>query len=105
MGGRPVTPLGYSAGVTAAITDAPLDLPRVATGKVREMFDAGDGRLLMVATDRISVFDDKLPDGLLEAQQLPEPLVIVVAGTTVRYREAYERITGQPFDEYMTQAS
>jgi phosphoribosylaminoimidazole-succinocarboxamide synthase len=29
----------------------------------------------------------------------------VVAGTTARYREAYERITGQSFGEYLTQAS
>ena len=29
----------------------------------------------------------------------------VVAGTTRRYREAYEKITGQSFDEYMSQAS
>jgi len=29
----------------------------------------------------------------------------VVAGTTARYREAYERITGQSFDEYMREAS
>ena len=42
-------PLGYSAFVTAAITDVRLDLPRVASGKVREVFDAGDD-LLMVAT-------------------------------------------------------
>ena len=33
---------------------------RVASGKVREMFDAGE-HLLMVATDRISVFDVVLP--------------------------------------------
>ena len=29
----------------------------------------------------------------------------VVAGTTRRYREAYEKITGQSFDEYMQQTS
>src|SRR5437660_11118396 len=43
-----------------AIRDLQLDLPRVASGKVREMFDAGE-HLLMVATDRISVFDVVLP--------------------------------------------
>ena len=32
------------------------DLPLVAAGKVREMYDLGD-RLLMVATDRISTYD------------------------------------------------
>jgi phosphoribosylaminoimidazole-succinocarboxamide synthase len=46
--------------VTTAIRDLTLDLPRVASGKVREMFDAGE-HLLMVATDRISVFDVVLP--------------------------------------------
>ena len=46
--------------MTTAIRDLALDLPRVASGKVREMFDAGD-HLLMVATDRISVFDVVLP--------------------------------------------
>jgi phosphoribosylaminoimidazole-succinocarboxamide synthase len=46
--------------VTVALSDVRLDLPRVASGKVREIFDAGDN-LLMVATDRISVFDVVLP--------------------------------------------
>jgi phosphoribosylaminoimidazole-succinocarboxamide synthase len=31
------------------------------SGKVRDLYDAGDGRLVMVATDRISVFDYILP--------------------------------------------
>jgi phosphoribosylaminoimidazole-succinocarboxamide synthase len=31
------------------------------SGKVRELYDAGDGLLLMVATDRISAFDHILP--------------------------------------------
>jgi phosphoribosylaminoimidazole-succinocarboxamide synthase len=38
------------------VTDA-LELPRVASGKVRELYDAGEGRLLMVASDRVSAFD------------------------------------------------
>jgi phosphoribosylaminoimidazole-succinocarboxamide synthase len=32
------------------------------SGKVRDLYDAGDGLLLMVATDRISVFDQMLPN-------------------------------------------
>jgi phosphoribosylaminoimidazole-succinocarboxamide synthase len=36
-------------------------IPRVATGKVREIFDLGD-HLLFVATDRISAFDCILPN-------------------------------------------
>ncbi|HEX9995355.1 MAG TPA: phosphoribosylaminoimidazolesuccinocarboxamide synthase [Acidimicrobiales bacterium] len=43
-----------------------LNLPRVHTGKVRDVYDAGDGRLLMVTSDRISAFDvvmaEPIPD-------------------------------------------
>ena len=41
------------------------DLPysRIASGKVREIFDLGDA-LLLVATDRLSAFDVILPDGI-----------------------------------------
>jgi len=38
-------------------------LPRIASGKVREIFDLGDA-LLLVATDRLSAFDVILPDGI-----------------------------------------
>ncbi|HUR84386.1 MAG TPA: phosphoribosylaminoimidazolesuccinocarboxamide synthase [Solirubrobacteraceae bacterium] len=38
------------------MTSALADLPLVASGKVREMYDLGD-RLLMVASDRISTYD------------------------------------------------
>jgi phosphoribosylaminoimidazole-succinocarboxamide synthase len=38
-----------------------LSLPLVAQGKVREIYDAGDGRLLLVASDRISAYDHVLP--------------------------------------------
>ncbi len=34
-----------------------MTLPLVHRGKVRDIFDAGEGRLLMVASDRISAFD------------------------------------------------
>jgi phosphoribosylaminoimidazole-succinocarboxamide synthase len=33
------------------------NLPHLSTGKVREMYDAGDGRLLIVTSDRLSAFD------------------------------------------------
>ncbi|MGY1782055.1 phosphoribosylaminoimidazolesuccinocarboxamide synthase [Geodermatophilus sp. SYSU D01036] len=36
-------------------------LPLVARGKVREVYDAGPGRLLLVASDRISAYDHVLP--------------------------------------------
>jgi phosphoribosylaminoimidazole-succinocarboxamide synthase len=38
------------------VTDA-VALPRVHSGKVRELYDAGDERLVMVASDRVSAFD------------------------------------------------
>lgn len=41
-----------------------LPLPKVAEGKVRENFDAGNNELLIVATDRISAFDVVLPGGI-----------------------------------------
>jgi len=40
------------------VTDRFLDALRlVHAGKVREVYDAGEGRLLLVATDRVSAFD------------------------------------------------
>jgi phosphoribosylaminoimidazole-succinocarboxamide synthase len=58
-----------SAEITAALPDRAvtsidgLSFPRVASGKVREIFDLGDA-LLLVATDRLSAFDVILPDGI-----------------------------------------
>ncbi|HAB17410.1 MAG TPA: phosphoribosylaminoimidazolesuccinocarboxamide synthase [Verrucomicrobiota bacterium] len=49
--------------------DAPLlsldlpGIPKLKSGKVREVFDLGD-RLLFVATDRISAFDCIMPNGI-----------------------------------------
>ena len=38
-----------------------MNLPLIARGKVREIYDAGSDRLLLVASDRISAFDHVLP--------------------------------------------
>ena len=38
-----------------------VSLPLLARGKVREIYDAGDDRLLLVASDRISAYDSVLP--------------------------------------------
>jgi phosphoribosylaminoimidazole-succinocarboxamide synthase len=38
-------------------------IPKIKSGKVREIFDLGDA-LLMVATDRISAFDCVMPNGI-----------------------------------------
>lgn len=48
----------------AAVTSIDgLPYPRIASGKVREIFDLGDA-LLLVASDRLSAFDVILPDGI-----------------------------------------
>jgi phosphoribosylaminoimidazole-succinocarboxamide synthase len=43
-----------------------LTLPHLHSGKVRDAYDAGDGRMLLVASDRISAFDvvmaEPIPD-------------------------------------------
>lgn len=44
-------------------------IPRVRSGKVREVFDVGD-HLLMVATDRISAFDCIMPNGIPQKGQI-----------------------------------
>ncbi len=46
-----------------AVTSVEAPFPRIASGKVREIFDLGDA-LLLVATDRLSAFDVILPDGI-----------------------------------------
>jgi len=47
----------------ALMTVTGLPFPKVATGKVREIFDLGD-KLLIVATDRLSAFDVVMPNGV-----------------------------------------
>ena len=39
-----------------------IELPHLYSGKVRDLYDAGDDQILMVASDRVSVFDVVLPD-------------------------------------------
>src|ERR1700690_210174 len=48
---------------TAVTSIDGLPFPRIASGKVREIFGLGDA-LLLVATDRLSAFDVILPDGI-----------------------------------------
>lgn len=47
----------------SAVTAVDAPFPRLASGKVREIFDLGDA-LLLVASDRLSAFDVILPDGI-----------------------------------------
>jgi phosphoribosylaminoimidazole-succinocarboxamide synthase len=49
--------------MTTTLIESTLDLPLLARGKVRDIYDLGD-KLLIVATDRISAFDVVLPTGI-----------------------------------------
>ncbi len=49
--------------MSPVLLQSPLPSP-THRGKVRETYDLGDGRLLIVATDRISAFDAVLPNGI-----------------------------------------
>jgi phosphoribosylaminoimidazole-succinocarboxamide synthase len=49
--------------VTTTLSESQLDLPLLARGKVRDIYDLDD-KLLIVATDRISAFDVILPTGI-----------------------------------------
>ena len=44
------------------MTGRPTSLPHLYTGKVRELYEVSHDRMLMVASDRVSVFDVVLPD-------------------------------------------
>jgi phosphoribosylaminoimidazole-succinocarboxamide synthase len=46
-----------------AVVSIQAPFPRIASGKVREIFDLGDA-LLLSASDRLSAFDVILPDGI-----------------------------------------
>src|SRR5476649_2460322 len=59
--------------MTASFTDQPLTL--LQSGKVRELYDAGPGRLLMVASDRISAFD------VIMAEPIPDKGRVLTAMT------------------------
>ncbi|HET6330997.1 MAG TPA: phosphoribosylaminoimidazolesuccinocarboxamide synthase [Holophagaceae bacterium] len=47
-----------------AILSTDLPFPVFRRGKVRDVYEAGGGRLLIVATDRISAFDCVMPEGI-----------------------------------------
>ena len=55
---RTSVPSGGPDAPGAPASRAPgIDLPLVHRGKVRDVYDAGDGHLLLVASDRMSAFD------------------------------------------------
>jgi phosphoribosylaminoimidazole-succinocarboxamide synthase len=67
---------------------SPVDLPRVHVGKVRELYDAGGGRLVMVASDRVSAFD------VVMAEPIPEKGRVLTAMTCFWFDELAEVVPG-----------
>jgi phosphoribosylaminoimidazole-succinocarboxamide synthase len=65
-----------------------LDLPPVHSGKVRELYDAGDERLLMVASDRVSAFD------VIMAEPIPEKGRVLTAMTSFWCEEMADVVAG-----------
>jgi phosphoribosylaminoimidazole-succinocarboxamide synthase len=58
-----------------------MSLPHLYSGKVRDVFDAGDGQLLMVASDRMSAFDKVF------AEPVPDKGRVLTAMTAFWARE------------------
>ncbi|HYF79531.1 MAG TPA: phosphoribosylaminoimidazolesuccinocarboxamide synthase, partial [Symbiobacteriaceae bacterium] len=50
--------------MTVLLSCPELGLRRIHKGKVREMFELPDDRLLLVASDRLSAFDVVFPQGI-----------------------------------------
>ncbi len=65
-----------------------MELPRVLSGKVRELYDAGESRLLMVASDRVSAFD------VIMAEPIPNKGRVLTAMTSFWYEEMADVVPG-----------
>ncbi|MGB3411881.1 MAG: phosphoribosylaminoimidazolesuccinocarboxamide synthase [Microthrixaceae bacterium] len=63
-----------------------LGLPHVHSGKVRDLFDAGEDRLLMVASDRLSAFD------VVMAESVPDKGRVLTAMSAFWFEELADLI-------------
>ena len=70
-----------------AITQTELPLQLFARGKVRDTYELPDGKLLMVATDRISAFDRVLPNGIPDRGKVLTQLSIFWFSQTHAFQE------------------
>ena len=66
------------------MTDA---LPHIYSGKVRDIYDAGDNRLLMVTSDRLSAFD------VVMAESIPEKGRVLTAMSAFWF-ETFQGVVG-----------
>ena len=83
---RPLRRLAAAAAATGAVgslrrVTATLDLPLLAKGKVRELYDLGDD-LLMVASDRISTYDAVHPTPIPDKGRVLTGLSVLWFGLT-----------------------
>jgi phosphoribosylaminoimidazole-succinocarboxamide synthase len=60
-----------------ALTEIDLPLRKVASGKVREMFEVSGDRLMIVSTDRISAFDVVMNEGIPDKGRVLTALTLV----------------------------
>jgi phosphoribosylaminoimidazole-succinocarboxamide synthase len=69
------------------VIETKLPLSVYARGKVRDTYDLGDNKLLMVATDRISAFDHVLPTGIPDRGKVLTQLSIFWFSQTHTFQE------------------
>ena len=65
-----------------------MELPQIHSGQVRELYDAGEGRLIMVASDRVSAFD------VIMAEPITDKGRVLTAMTTFWCDEMAEVVPG-----------
>jgi phosphoribosylaminoimidazole-succinocarboxamide synthase len=63
-------------------------LPHLSTGKVRDIYDAGEGRLLMVTSDRLSAFD------VVMAEPIPDKGRVLTAMSAFWFERFSELVSG-----------
>ncbi len=67
---------------------ASISLPHLSSGKVRDVYDAGDDRLLMVTSDRLSAFD------VLMAEPIPDKGRVLTAMSAFWFDQLADVIPG-----------
>jgi phosphoribosylaminoimidazole-succinocarboxamide synthase len=70
-----------------AVVDTDLPLKLFARGKVRDTYELGPDKLLMVATDRLSAFDHILPNGIPDRGKVLTQLSIFWFSQTDTFQE------------------
>jgi len=67
---------------------AEISLPHLSSGKVRDIYDAGDDRLLMVTSDRLSAFD------VVMAEPIPDKGRVLTAMSAFWFDHLADVVTG-----------